>query len=291
MDGRTVFWAFAGVFLCFALACTFSSCTPIEAGFVGVHRTFGEVHETPLNPGLNWVKPFIDDAVPIETRLKSFEVQASAASKDLQIVSTLISVQHSLNGEMAPKAYAAIGDLDRFDLSVVNPAVMESLKSVTAQYTAEELITKRDTVKQQVSDAIQAFINHTLDERDVTGAIHIANVAIKDFNFSSEFNNSIEAKVRAQQESLRALNEKQKRITEAEAAARERELQADAEAYQIEKASISRAAAIDRESAALAKNPLLIQLRSVERWDGTMPRFIGGGDAMPFINVSEVTRD
>jgi regulator of protease activity HflC (stomatin/prohibitin superfamily) len=110
-------------------------------------------------------------------------------------------------------------------------------------------------------------------------------VAIKDFQFSADFNDSIEAKVRAQQESLRALNEKQKRITEAEAGAREMELQADAQAYQIEKESVSRAAAIEREAAALAKNPGLISLRAIERWDGVLPRFSGGAQPMPFIDV------
>jgi prohibitin 2 len=218
----------------------------------------------------------------------SYEVEASAASKDLQIVTTKISVQHSLNGTMAPEAFAAIGDLEKFDASVVSPAVMESLKAVTAQYTAEELITKRDAVKQQVSESIQEFINHTLREKDVEGALDIANVAIKDFNFSREFNESIEAKVKAQQEALRAINEKTKRITEAEAKARELELEADAEAYGIQKVSTERAAAIEREAAALAKNPSVVGLRAVEQWNGVLPQFTGSA-AVPFLDVDKLT--
>lgn len=263
-------------------------CRAVSAGYVGVQTTLGRVHPRALEPGVHWVTPFVDGVTQLETRLKSYEVQASAASKDLQVVTTKISVQHSLNGALAPASYSAIGDLDRFDESVVSPAVMESLKAVTAKYTAEELITRRDQVKQQTSAAIQAFIDQTLHERSIDGAIHIANVAIKDFDFSNEFNSSIEAKVKAQQEALRAENEKIKRITEASAAAREKELAADAEAYQLEKVSVQRAAAIDREAKALAQNPLLLQLRSIEKWNGTLPVYMGGPQPVPFINAEKI---
>jgi regulator of protease activity HflC (stomatin/prohibitin superfamily) len=265
-----------------------ASCSPVSSGFVGVQTTFGKVHPEPLEPGIHFVKPFVDGVTELDTRLVSYEVDASAASKDLQIVTTKISVQHSLNGSMAPKTFAAIGDLSKLDLAVVEPAVMESLKAVTAQYTAEELITKREAVKQQVSDAITSFINHTFSEKKIDGALHIANVAIKDFNFSSEFNNSIEAKVKAQQEALRALNEKTKRITEAEASAREKELEADAEAYGIEKVSIQRAESIKREAAAIADNPNVLQLRAIEKWTGSVPAFMGGENAVPFVDVQKV---
>jgi regulator of protease activity HflC (stomatin/prohibitin superfamily) len=274
-----------GAVLLLLIALPMSSCRTVESGFVGVKRTFGNVHDEPLPPGLHFVMPFVDDVVPMETRLISYEVDASAASKDLQMVTTKISVQHSLNGSMAPEAFASIGDLGKFDVSVVSPAVMESLKAVTAQYTAEELITKREAVKNQVSDAIQRFITHTLQEKECEGAIHIANVAIKDFNFSAQFNQSIEAKVQAQQEALRAKNEKEKRITEAEASAKEEELKADAEAYGIEKISMQRAASIEREAKALAQNPLLLQLRAIEKWNGSVPHYTGGGQPIPFIDV------
>jgi len=275
------------VFLLVATMAT--SCSTVPSGFVGVQTTFGKVHDEPLQPGIHFVKPFFIDGVQtLETRLKSFEVEAAAASKDLQVVKTVISVQHSLSSSNAPASYAAIGDLERFDESVVAPAVMESLKAVTAKYTAEELITKRDVVKQQTSDAIQAFIDHTLQEKNIPGAVHIANVAIKDFDFSQEFNASIEAKVRAQQEALRAENEKTKKITEAEATAESLKLAADADAYQIEQLSTQRAAAIKREAEALAESPLLLQLRAIEKWNGDVPRFVGGaGEMVPFVNITD----
>lgn len=256
----------------------------VDAGHVGVLKTMGAVNSQELPPGFHFKTPMLDDVVQLDTRLKSFEVRAAAASKDLQTIETTISVQHSISPTMAAECYQTVGDLDKIDLTVVAPAVQESLKAITAKYTAEELVTKREQVKQLVTDAIRAYIGHTLSEKKLDGAVSVANVAITDFDFSKEFNLSIEAKVKAEQQALQAKNEKERRITEAEAAAREKELAADAAAYQIKKESIERAAAIQREANALSQNPNLVGLRAVEKWDGELPTFSGGGP-MPFISL------
>ena len=118
----------------------------------------------------------------------------------------------------------------------------------------------------------------------------IANVAITDFDFSAEFNRAIEEKVRAEQEALKAINEKLRRVTQAEAAAAERTLAADAEAYQIEVASKARADAIRREAEALKDNPALIQLRIAEKWNGQLPQVSGGG-AIPLLDLRSLTQE
>jgi prohibitin 2 len=261
----------------------------VDAGHVGVLKSMGAVNPIVLPPGFHFKRPLIDEVVQIDTRLKSFEVQAASASRDLQTVQTTISVQHSLAPNMASECFQTIGDLERIDQTVVAPAVQESLKAITAKYTAEELVTRRETVKTMVTDAIRGYIKHTLNEKKLEGSVLIANVAITDFDFSKEFNLSIEAKVKAEQQALQAKNEKERRITEAEAAAKEKELSADAQAYQIQKESVARAQAIQREASALAQNPSLIQLRAVEKWDGELPTFSSGG-SMPFVNISSIER-
>lgn len=276
---------------CLAALTLFASCSPISSGYVGVRTTFGKIHKEPLDPGIHFVIPFIDRVTQLETRLKAFEVKAQSSSKDLQVVQTVVSVQHSLNGAMAAESFQTIGNLEKFDAAIVSPAVLESTKAVTAHYTAEELITKRDSVKAQTIAAIQGFIDQTLNDKGLHGALHVSNVAFADFDFSPGFNASIEAKVKAQQEALRAENEKVRRITEAEASARERELAADAESYQIEKVSIQRAAALEREAKALAENSNLLQLRAIEKWTGQVPTFSGGGNMVPFIDVTRVASE
>ena len=105
-----------------------ASCTTVDSGSVGVQKTLGKVNEVPLQPGIHFVKPFIDTVIEMDTRLKSFEITGSAASKDLQVVKTTISVQHSLNGAIAPRGLAEIGTLEQFDITVVSPAVKKPSK-------------------------------------------------------------------------------------------------------------------------------------------------------------------
>ncbi len=262
------------------------SVVQIEAGHVGVVMNWGAVQKDVLNPGLHIVVPWKQTVREMNTQLRSIEVSAAAASKDLQTVTTKISVQYSLNGALAADALQNVGGLESFDPTIVKPAVEESLKATTSQYTAEQLITQRDKLKLAVTEAIKSYIEHTLNEKGMKGVLHIANVAITNFDFSQEFNHAIELKVKAEQEALQAENEKRKRITQAEAAAAEKRAAADAEAYQIEQESKARAAAIKREADALAQNPNLIQLRAVEKWNGQLPTFSGGQQPVPFINVT-----
>jgi hypothetical protein len=43
------------------------------------------------------------------------------------------------------------------------------------------------------------------------------------------------------------------------------------------------------ESAALAKNPQVLQLRALEKWDGVLPKISSG--AIPFIDVTSLTNN
>jgi len=259
----------------------------VEAGHVGVIKRFGAVQPEPLQPGLHFKRPFMDKVDQIDIRLKPSNAEAFAASKDLQTVSTEVTVTYSLNGALAPKTYERIGLTANVSATTITPAIQECVKAVTAKFTAEELVTKREFVKQQIQEALNSFINVILAEKDLLGALTIANVAITDFNFSEEFNKAIESKVKVEQQALQALNEKTMRVTQAEAAAEERKLAADAQAYTIQAESVARAEAIRREADALRQSPELIQLRSVEKWDGVLPRITSGG-VLPFLNVNDL---
>ncbi|MCZ6638377.1 MAG: prohibitin family protein [Candidatus Dadabacteria bacterium] len=261
----------------------------VESGHVGVVVTLGAVQPTPLAEGFHLKKPFVDKIEQTDIRLTKAVSKSVAASKDLQTVQTQVSVQYSLTGAVAPRTYQRIGTRDVVAATVIEPAIQESVKAVTAQFTAEQLVTKRAEVKQQIQLAIESFIRVTLEDKDVPTALTIANVAITDFEFSDEFNKAIELKVRAEQEALQAVNEKTRRVTQAEAGYQERKLAADGEAYEIEAASKAKADAIAREAKALKNNPQLIQLRLAEKWDGTLPRFTGG-ETIPLINIDSVMK-
>ncbi len=278
------------ILLVAAFAILSSMTVIVESGHVGVVRTLGAVQPVALPEGFHFKKPFIDQVEQMDIRLTASREQATAASKDLQTVTTQVTTQFSLNGELAPQIYQKIGTLPKVAVSLVQPAIQECVKGVTAKFTAEELVTKREFVKQQIQEALVNFLNNTLREKDLLNSINIANLAITDFNFSEEFNRAIEAKVKAEQMALQAKNEKLMRVTQAEAAAEERKLAASAEAFSTEVQSKARADAIQRESAALQQSPQIIRLRAIEKWDGTLPR-ITGQSAVPFLNIEDVARD
>lgn len=261
----------------------------VSTGHAGVVRHLGAVQPSPLAEGVHWTRPWpLASVSDVKTQVGTSEGEAHAASKDLQAVTTKVAIQWSIAAESAPRVIQGFGDEDQLETAILVPAVQEVVKAVSARYTAEELITKRHQVKSEVELGLADFVNKTLSEKGAVGAIRIANVAVTDFQFSKDFNDSIEAKVKAEQDSLRAENEKRTKVTQAEAHASEvtlaaqadassRKLAADATAYATDAESKARAAAITREAAALQDHPSLVQLRIAERWNGQLPTYTGGG--------------
>ena len=252
----------------------FLSIRVVPVGHLAVVKHWGKVnHGVVLSEGLHFVVPVRTSLQYMNVKLLKFNQKASASSKDLQIVSTVVSIQFSL-GEVS-YLYQQIGDESLVTHILLKPAVEESVKAVTAQYTAEELIKKRPEVKIQISKTIDSFLKTTLSGKKISEySIIVANVAITEFDFSAEFNRSIEMKVRAEQQALQAKNEKIKKITDAEAIA---------EKITIE--SIARAEAIKREAHALRENPHLIEYKRMEKWDGKLPEVTGG--VIPMFEISK----
>lgn len=261
-----------------------SSCTVIDSGTVGVVKNLGAAQPAPLTEGLHFVRPLVSSVVKIDVKLRKIDAEAAASSKDLQLVQTHITVQYSVKPSLAPNIVQKFGTVESLEDNIISPAIQESLKAVTAIYTAEHLISKRGEVKLGIDNTLTAFIDHTMASKNVRGAIQISNIAITNFSFSSEFNAAIESKVKAEQDAYRAENEKKKSITDAEAAAAKKKLQADAEAYSINAESTARAAAIKREADALAANQQLIQYKIAEKWNGQLPTYNGGG-VLPMLNI------
>lgn len=284
---KVVKWILTAVGALVAFLILLGCFVTVPAGHVGVVKRLGAVHPDHLAEGFHGKLPLVDAIEKIDIRLRKAESSASAASADLQVVETNVAVQYSMTAEILPRTFQQIGNRGIVEATVIDPAIQESVKAVTAQYTAEQLVTKRAEVKTLIQAAINDFIDTTLAQKEVPSSITIANVAITDFLFTDEFNRAIEDKVKAEQEALKAENEKLRRVTQAEAAAAERELAADAEAYQTEVTSKARAEAIRREAEALKGNDELIQLRLAESWDGKLPQ-VSGGPAIPLLNLENL---
>ena len=186
------------------------------------------------------------------------DVDAAAASKDLQTV----SFQGALNYQVGE---GTIVELYRqfqlnFEERIIRPSVQESIKAATAQYTAEELITQREKVKTTIKDSLIA----RLSAYNVT----VVDFNIVNFNFSSSFNEAIEAKVTAEQNALASKNKLEQVKYEAEQRVAEAE---------------GKAKALKAESEAISSDPKILELRAIEKWNGVLP--IYNGAATPFINL------
>lgn len=260
-------------------------CTTVDTGHVGVVKRFGAIQPGLLGEGFSFISP-LNSVTKVSVQTGPAEIEAMAASKDLQTVHTKVTLQYAATADQATCLVQKFGEDDgAWSGGIIGPAVQEVVKATSARYTAEELITKRSEVKLGIEQGLNEFISKTLKARGCDGGIRIANVAVTNFDFSKEFNDSIEAKVKAEQDSLRAENEKRTAITKAEAEAQKQKLAADANAYTTEVESKMRAAAIERESKALQANPNLVQLRIAEKWNGVLPTYTG--NAIPLLQMGK----
>ncbi|HKG30595.1 MAG TPA: prohibitin family protein, partial [Nitrososphaeraceae archaeon] len=208
-----------------------SSVRTVDAGNRGVLVQFGNVDTSKsLDEGLHFVVPFRDNVVQMEVRTQKIVESTTSASRDLQDVSTQVALNYHLNPDKAQVVYQQLG----FDYPnrVITPAIQESVKQVTARFNAEELITKRETVKNQITDQITA--------RLATYNIVVDAISITDFQFSQLFKQAVEAKVSAQQRALQAQNELRRIQIEAQ--------QNEAQAIGEQKANIARAEGIKQSN-------------------------------------------
>ena len=189
---------FASLVVLVGLLIFYSGWVVVNPGHVGVVKRLGAVEPVPLPEGFHLKIPFLDIVEEIDIRLQPARVPGSAASNDLQQVDTTIVLQYSLNPSLVPKTYQQVGNREIISSAILLPAIAESVKAITAQFTAEELVKRRAEVTISMQTQIESFLTETLTEKDLNGALAIANLAIEEFNFSADFNRSIEEKVRAE---------------------------------------------------------------------------------------------
>lgn len=250
----------------------FESVKIVDAGHRGVllHWSAVDLTQPPLDEGLHFVVPFQDDVVNIEVRTLKFEKRTQSASKDLQTVQTTVTVNYHPDKEAVHTLYKNLG-LD-YENRVIQPAIEETVKQVTANYNAEELITKRPLVKQDIENSIRERLN----EFGMTTEV----ISITDFEFSPLFSQAIEAKVEAEQKALKAENDLRRIEVEAR--------QHEAQAIGIANANIAEAKgeaeAISIINQALAENPNYLEWLKTQAWDGKLPLVVGEGGT-PFIQI------
>ena len=178
----------------------------IQPGTVGVITHFGAVQDEILPEGLHFITPVKTKVIPIDVRIQLVEDQASASSKDLQIVTSRVALNFYLSKTKANIIFQELGL--KYEKTIIAPTIQESVKSTIAKFDAEEVITLRPKVKQMIFEDIKT----RLEKNNII----VTEFSIVDFSFSSEFNKAIEEKQIAEQSALRAKNDLERIKTEAE---------------------------------------------------------------------------
>lgn len=227
----------------------------VPAGHRGVKMTFGAVTGK-LSEGIHAIIPIVNKVELMEVRTQKESSHATAASKDLQIVTTDLALNFHIDPTQVDKLYREVGL--GYKSRIIDPAVQESIKMVTAKFTAEELIKSRAMVKAEV----ELDITKRLGAYDII--VEPLGLSITNFDFSKEFNAAIEAKQVAQQEAekqryilQKAELERQTLVTQAKGAAEAAKL--NAQALQAQGGS------------------KVLAREWIQKWDGHVPTVAGTG--------------
>lgn len=259
-----------------------TAAVKVPSGYRGVLVTWGKVEDRLLQEGLNFKVPFSQTVVLMNVQIQKAESTESTATKDLQEVSTTVAVNYRLDPLYVNEVYKNLSQ--DYANRVIKPNIQESLKSTTARFRAEELVTKRPEVKQTFDD--------TLKDRLSGYHIQIISVSLTDFQFSKGFTEAIDAKVTAEQNALVAKNELERIRYEAQ----QQIIQAEAEKNATIRRAEGEALAQMIDANATAKSIQIItstmtdeyaQYLWLKQWDGKLPAVYTKDEAGLMIDVSE----
>jgi regulator of protease activity HflC (stomatin/prohibitin superfamily) len=216
----------------------------VGAGEVGIVTRFGEVNRVATS-GIALKLPWpIEHITKMETRVQKEELDAAAATEDLQDVNAKLALNYAIDNATALRIFKELGP--DYKERVVTPAVQESFKSSTAQYTAQELITKRPEAKGKAYEAIKGRLDKY--------GIRVVDLNIVNLSYSAAFNDAIESVQVANQNVAKARQELE--TTKVEAEKQITAAQGAAEAQRLQQSTIT---------------PELLQLKAIEKWNGVMP--------------------
>ncbi len=250
----------------------------VPTGYQGVVLAWGNPVRT-VSSGLNLITPIAENIALVNTQIQKATAQESAASSDLQEVSTSVTVNYQLDAAYAKEIYTNLRD--QYETRVILPAMQDALKASTAKFQASELITQREAAK----TAFLTLLQDKLTQYHIT----IVSVSITDFQFSESFKVAIEAKVTAEQNALAAKNKLEQIGYEAQ----QQVIQATANATAIVTTANANANATIIAANATAQAVQIIQVQLTPEyiaylyaigWDGKLPIYWSSGNSTaPFL--------
>ena len=242
----------------------FSSFEFIGAGERGVVLNWGAVSNRIMNEGLNFKIPIYQKVKTINIRTQKIETNVLAYSNDIQTVDTTIALNYHLSAQTVNKLYQEVGS--KYDSVIISPAIQEAGKSTIAEFTAQELVSDRQSVKEGIKTALAERLgrwNITVDE-----------FSIANFDFSDQYENAIEDKQVAGQKALEAKNDLERVKMEAEQ--KITQARAEAEAIKIQAQAVTQQGGKD-----------YVQLQAIQKWNGQLPTQMVPNASVPFLDLTK----
>ena len=263
----------AGIAVVVLIILICASITSVPVGSTGVVIRFGSTTGQTMTDGWHFKVPFIESVVDISNKVMKTDVAADSISRDLQAITSNISINYHLAAENSADIYKRVGLT--YEDTLLQPAIQEAVKAVMAKYSAEELITNRSVVSSEIGEEIRTKIS--------TYGIIIDEFNLTNFSFSDEFDAAIEAKQIAEQDKIKAATEKEKKTIEAEAAAAEKTIAAEAEAEAIKTKADAQADANKKIRDSLSEE--VLENKKLETWDGVLPKVSTGSGASIIVDA------
>lgn len=227
-----------------ALVTLLCSVNQIEAGKIGLVRTFGEFTGQ-QSPGLNFKAPF-QSVTEVDGRILKHRIEmsggdkGSAVSKETQPVYAKLEINYQLQLDKARSLYSEVGE--SYYSRIIEPRVQQAFKAETVKYKTIDIAPQRE----QIREDVRAALDDALDEY----GIDVTALTIRDLDFGQKFMDAIEDKQAA---------------TEQAKAAAEKVAIAKANADSAREQARGEADAIAIKGRALAENPQSVELAAIEK--------------------------
>lgn len=271
------------VALIVAIILAFSMIKTVPTGYTGILTTFGKVEPNTVSAGVHVIAPW-QKIVKLDNRTQKVSVETDTFSKDIQQVKVSLAVNFCIDQATAQELYKTVG-VNYYE-SVVLPRILENVKAVVAEYSAENLVAKRG----ELSDEI---LTRLTDDAAAYG-INIISISVEDIDFTDEFTDAVERKQVASQNKLAAETEQAQKTMEEQAAADRAVISAKAKAEQdviaanaeLEVTKIQAEAALyagEKEAEmnkriAESLTPNLVKYYYIKQWEGVLPKTVLGED-------------
>jgi prohibitin 1 len=260
---KLLFLAGGGIFFLILLL-LFRPFSIVNAGERGVVMKFGKVQDLILDEGIHPIVPIVTSVKSLSVRVQKNDITAEASSKDLQGVKMEVAINWHIDPKRVNSVFQQIGDENEIVQRIINPAVSEVVKAASAKNNAEEIITKRTELKEE--------IDNQLEKRLIDYGIIVDDASLVNVSFSPDFVKAIEAKQIAEQEAKRsgfdALKAEQQAQSEINRA------KGKAEAQRLLRTNLT---------------PEILQQQAIDKWDGKFPTVMGGDGTLPLININPNT--